>query len=75
MGSDPRDQLSDLLESGWKVVGYNNRAQMLESDEREWYVHSVLVQKENSLRCYEIIYDADRFDVFKEVIIAPGKYK
>jgi hypothetical protein len=74
--TDPRDQISVLLDSGWKVVGYTTQHhEMLAGDDVEGISHKILLQKDNTLRCYEVHFDGDEFNCVKETVLAPGKYK
>jgi hypothetical protein len=70
-----RDQISSLLAADWKVVSYSSHNDMGEDDNVEWIVHKILLEKDNSLSCYEVHFEGDEFSTVKEVIIAPGKYK
>ena len=67
---DYRDYVTNWLENGWSVVGYNT--QMLAMGN---VTHFILMQKEGALRSVAVLFDKQRVigtSVFK---LAPGEPK
>jgi hypothetical protein len=70
-----REYISELLADDWKVVSFtSHHHEMLESDNVERISHKLLLQKDDSLRLYEVHFGGNTYDSVIEIIIAPGMH-
>jgi hypothetical protein len=78
MNRDPRQEISDLFEGGWEIVGTSSqsseRGSTKDDNDFEWIEHRLILRKENSVICFAVNFNGlDFFDVTK-FILAPGKH-